>query len=70
MKGGGNDPAPSKRKTDMNNEIRELTMDEMDAVSGAGWSDVVIAVVEVVGFALDHHGLSDAINYIKGQAGK
>ena len=56
--------------TKLNNEVRELIGGELDAVSGAGWTDVAIAAVELYNFFSEHHGISDSINYIKGQAGK
>jgi bacteriocin-like protein len=48
----------------MNNETRELTIDELASVSGGGAiGDIIKAiVVEVI---INTHGLTDSINYIK-----
>jgi len=55
----------------MNSQARELHLSELHEVSGGGpIGEVVAAVLEIVDFALSHHGLSDSINYIKQQAGK
>ena len=44
-KAGGNGPAPTKQETDMtelNNEIRELTFDELEQVSGGSILDRIV----------------------------
>jgi hypothetical protein len=53
----------------MNSETRELTLSELNEVSG-GDPIIVAAVLEIVDFVASHHGLTDSINYIKQQAGK
>jgi hypothetical protein len=54
--------------------MRELTIDELDQVSGSvmGLDDVIISVgIGLVANAMSNvHGISDSINYIKQQAGK
>jgi hypothetical protein len=58
----------------LNDETRELTIDELDQVSGSvmGLDDVIISVgIGLVANAMSNvHGISDSINYIKQQAGK
>jgi hypothetical protein len=54
----------------MNNETRELTLSELDEVSGGGGIEIGAAVLEIIDFMASHHGISDSINYIKQQAGK
>jgi hypothetical protein len=58
----------------LNGEMRELTIDELDQVSGSvmGLDDVIISVgIGLVANAMSNvHGISDSINYIKQQAGK
>ena len=56
----------------MNNEARELSLTELNEVSGGGLGDLGLGVLvnAVYDFMKDHHGLSDAINAIKQQAGK
>jgi bacteriocin-like protein len=60
--------------TRLNDEMRELTIDELDQVSGGvmGLDDVIISVgIGLVANAMSNvHGISDSINYIKQQAGK
>jgi hypothetical protein len=64
-------PPPTKQERDMNSQARELHLSELHEVSGGSpIGEVVAAVLEIVDFALSHHGLSDSINYIKQQAGK
>jgi hypothetical protein len=58
----------------LNDETRELTIGELDQVSGSvmGLDDVIISVgIGLVANAMSNvHGISDSINYIKQQAGK
>ena len=54
----------------MNSEIRELNVNELDAVSGGCPLGAIVA--SVIAAAIydkmkDCHGISDAIDYIKGQ---
>jgi hypothetical protein len=60
--------------TKLNDEMRELTIDALDQVSGGvmGLDDVIISVgIGLVANAMSNvHGISDSINYIKQQAGK
>jgi hypothetical protein len=56
------------------NEVRELSMSDLDQVAGAvmGANDVVVGVaIGLVANAMSNvHGISDSINYIKQQAGR
>lgn len=55
---------------DATNEARELNLTQLDEVTGGdlpGWFAFGLATYQ---FLESHHGLSDAINYIKQQAGK
>jgi hypothetical protein len=58
----------------MLNETRELSFNELDSVSGGNPVLVGIAIGVasniVYDFMKEHHGISDAINYIQQQAGK
>jgi bacteriocin-like protein len=58
----------------MNNETRELNINELDNVSGGNPVLVGIALGvagnAVYDYMKEHQGLTDAINYIKQQAGK
>ena len=54
----------------MNNATQELNLTELDRVSGGSALEVFTYVVEIYQFMKENHGLSDAINYIKQQAGK
>jgi hypothetical protein len=55
----------------MRNEIRELSFNELDNVSGGIPVLVGIAIGVasnvVYDFLKDHHGIQDAIDYLKGQ---
>ena len=49
--GAGMIPARDKQANDVidfNNEVRELAIDELDAVAGGSWLDVVVEAVETV----------------------
>ena len=48
----------------MNNETRELTIDELTCVSGGGIIGEIIKAI-VVDTIINTHGLTDSINYIK-----
>ena len=58
--------------TNLNHEIRELTLKDVEEVSGGvmGWDDILLSVaIGVVANALSNcHGISDSINYIKQHA--
>lgn len=59
----------------MNTEVRELNLNEIDAVSGALGPLAAVGVAIAVGvasnavydFMKSHHGIQDAIDYLKGQ---
>ena len=59
----------------MHNEIRELNIGELNSVAGADFGVFECIALAVAGnavydFMKDHHGVSDALNYIRQQAGK
>lgn len=56
----------------MNNEARELNLAELNEVSGGDWGGLGLGILvnAAYDFMKEHHGLSDAIEYIKQQAGK
>jgi hypothetical protein len=60
--------------TKLNEEARELSMNDLDQATGAvmGADDVVVGIViGLVANAMSNvHGISDSINYIKQQAGR
>jgi hypothetical protein len=57
--GGGKGPAPKKQESDMNSQIYELSMDELDAVSGGGAT--VVAEKGYVGIEINIGGYGVAI---------
>ncbi len=59
----------------MHNEIRELNTGELNSVTGGDFGIFECIALGVAGnavyeFMKSHQGVSDAINYIKQQAGK
>jgi hypothetical protein len=61
---------PRQQEAEMENAAHELNLTELNDVSG-GWPGTTSnAAIAVYNFLKDHHGISDAIDAIKQQAGK